>query len=56
MKVEHGDILLFHSHGFLSQAIQFFMNVWRWVNFKFKPFYANVPNHVAMGVDHNSII
>lgn len=32
------------------------MNVSRWFGFKFKPFYAEVPNHIAMGDNDNNII
>lgn len=56
MKVEFGDIVTVHSHSFLSLGIQFFQNVWRWVGFKWKPFWAEVPNHIAMGDKNNKII
>jgi hypothetical protein len=56
MKVQHGDIIVFHGHSFISKGIQFFMNLWRWVNLEFKPFYKNVPNHIAMGDNDNTII
>jgi hypothetical protein len=56
MKVQHGDIVVFHGHSFVSRGIQFFMNVWRWVNLEFKPFYKSVPNHIAMGDNNNVII
>lgn len=56
LQVQHGDIVVFHSHGWLSICIQFFMNVSRWFGFKFKPLYAEVPNHIAMGDNDNSVI
>jgi len=56
MKVEFGNIVTVHSHSFLSLGIQFFENVWRWVGFKWKPFWASVPNHIAMGDKDNKII
>jgi len=56
MKVEFGDIVMVHSHSFLSIGIQFFENLWRWLGFKWKPFWAEVPNHVAMGDKNNNII
>ena len=56
MKVQHGDILSFHGHSFISLGIQFFMNIWRWIHFDFKPFYKKVPNHIAMGYNDNDII
>lgn len=56
MKVEFGNIVTVHSHSFLSLGIQFFENVWRWVGFKWKPFWANIPNHIAMGDKDNKII
>lgn len=56
MKVEFGNIVTVHSHSFLSIGIQFFENVWRWLGFKWKPFWANIPNHIAMGDKDNRII
>lgn len=56
MKVQHGDIVVFHGHGFISLAIQLFMNMWRWMNLEFKPFYKKVPNHIAMGDNGNVVI
>lgn len=56
MKVEFGDIVMVHSHSWLSLGIQFFENVSRWLGFKWKPFWAEVPNHVAMGDKDNRII
>ena len=56
MKVQYGDIVFIHSHSFLSLGIQFFENLWRWVGFKWKPFWAELPNHVAMGDNDNRII
>lgn len=56
MKVQHGDIVVFHGNSFISKGIQLFMNLWRWVNLEFKPFYKNVPNHIAMGDNNNMII
>lgn len=56
MKVEFGNIVTVHSHSFLSIGIQFFENMWRWLGFKWKPFWANIPNHIAMGDKDNKII
>lgn len=57
LRTQQGDILIFHGHSWISLAIQFFMNAWRWINFDFKPFYKHsVPNHVAMGDTNNNII
>lgn len=55
LEVQHGDIVIFHGHSWISLAIQFFMNVSRWFGFKFKPFYAKVPNHIAMGDNDNNV-
>ncbi len=56
MEVQYGDIVTVHSHSFLSLGIQFFENLWRWLGFKWKPFWAEVPNHIAMGDNDNRII
>lgn len=56
MKIQHGDILIYHSHSVISLCIQFFMNMWRWVNFRFKPFYDTVPNHAGMGEKYNHVV
>ena len=55
MKVQNGDILIFHSHSLLSRIIQFFMNLWQYVGFM-TPDKLSTPNHVAMGDKDNCII
>lgn len=57
IQIERGDIILVHSKGFLPRGIQLFMNITRWTQGKFKPFYdTNITNHVGMGYGDNMII
>ena len=56
IELQFGDIVTVHSHHFLAKAIQFFMNVNRWIRFDFKPFYKEVSNHSAMALNDNLII
>jgi len=57
IKIQKGDIILVHSTSFLARGIQLFMNITRWTQGKFKPFYdTNITNHVGMGYGGNIII
>lgn len=56
IQVEPGDIVIVHAHHFLARGIQFFMNVYRWLQLDFKPFYKQVANHAGMGNYYNEII
>lgn len=55
--IQKGDIVLVHSTSFLAKGIQVFMNITRWTQGKFKPFYdKGITNHIGMGYGNNMII
>ena len=55
LNIEAGEVMLVHGNKFLPKAIQFFMNLNRWLRFDFKPFYKEVANHTGIGIGNNQV-
>jgi len=55
LNIENGEVMLVHGNSFLPKAIQFFMNLNRWLRLDFKPFYKEVANHTGIGIGNNQV-
>lgn len=55
MEIKKGDILLVHSHNIMGRIIQFGMNLEKWRQLSFKPFWKEIYNHAAICVEDGYI-
>lgn len=55
MDVKKGDIILVHSRNIMGRIIQFGMNLERWREFRFKPFWKRIYNHGAICIEDGII-
>ena len=55
MSIKKGDIILVHSKNIMGRIIQFGMNLERWRQFRFTPFWKRIYNHGAICIEDGVI-